>query len=152
MTASSKLRDEIEASGFTLAEIARRADIALTTLHTFVSKDGAEMRTSNFEKVSAALANLRSEASKRRPKGVHEDTATYAAGDRISVTVAITPDQAQAFDRGGVNVEAVVRAGAETALKEAEAKVWADANRDAIDSYNKWIEKHGTLAGQLGLI
>jgi post-segregation antitoxin (ccd killing protein) len=52
----------------------------------------------------------------------------------------------------GVDIEAVAREGAARALKEAEAHARSNANREAINAYNAWIDKHGTLAEQLGLI
>ena len=46
----------------------------------------------------------------------------------------MTRGQADLLEKHGVDVEAVARSGAEKALKEAEAKAWADANREAIEA------------------
>lgn len=152
MTSSTKLRSEIKRSGLPLAEVARRAGVRLTTLHSFVSKDGAEMRASTFEKVKAALEELNATAPDKRTRGVREDAAAFDAGEHMRVEIAVTQGLLKTLRDRGIDAAAVARAGAEKALKEAEAKAWAEANRAAIDAYNVWIDKHGTLAEQFGMI
>lgn len=152
MTSSTKLRSDIKHSGLSLAEVARRAGVSLTTLHSFVSKDSAEMRASTFEKVKAALAELNTTAPEKQTRGVREDSATFDANKHVRVEVAVTQDLLKTLRDRGVDAAAVARTGAEKALKEAEAKAWAEANRNAIDAYNVWIDKHGTLAEQFGTI
>jgi len=139
-------------SGMALAEIARRAGIALTTLHAFVSKPGAEMRASNYEKVAAALASLNEASSPAARRGVREDPAAFAAGKNIAISVAIPAEIAANLQKSGIDIEEVARKGAEKALMEANAHLWREANAEAIEASNRWIEKHGTLAEQLGLI
>jgi post-segregation antitoxin (ccd killing protein) len=152
MSNSTKLRRDIKASGIALAEIARQAGVALTTLHTFVRKEGAEMRASNFERVTAALAGLKAEMSSSPARGMREDTASFDAGQRVAVEVIVTAEQARLLEGSGVDIKTVAHAGAEKAIKEAEARAWAEANREAIEASKAWIEKHGTFAEQLGLI
>lgn len=154
MTRSAKLRNDIRRAGVPIAEIARRAGISITTLHSFVSKDGAEMRASNFEKVASVVADMKAGSSTpaARPREVREEGAAFDAGDLVRLEIAVGCRAVAALRKTGQDVEAIARVGAEKALKEAEAKAWAEANREATDAYNKWIEKHGTLAEQLGLI
>jgi antitoxin CcdA len=152
MVSQSQLRKDIRRSGASLAEISRRAGVALTTLHSFMSRDGSEMRASNFTKVADAFVSLMTEAPRDRARGLREDSAAFESAARMTVEIPVTEALMKTLRDGGHDVEAIARAGAEKALKEAEAKAWAEANREAIDAYNKWIAKHGTLAEQLGLI
>lgn len=85
-------------------------------------------------------------------RSVREEGVAFETKPVLSIEIPIAADQARVLRTAGVDVEAVARAGAEKALKEAEAKAWAEANREAIDAYNVWIDKHGTLAEQLGMI
>lgn len=154
MTTSARLKSAIRSSGLKLKAIADRAGVPQQTLHTFMSKAAAEMRASNLEKVAAAFAALTAEAQlpRKRNRGVRETGENYAGADQLVVAVPLRPEQARYLQEHGVDAEAVARAGAEKALKEAEAQAWREANRDAIAAYNAWIAKHGTLAEQLGLI
>lgn len=152
MTQSDKLRADIRRSRLSIAELARRAGISLTTLHSFVSKPGSEMRTSNFEKVARALADLHAAPRKSTRRNFHEDAAAFEGASTITIEISLLPERAKRLEDSGADIAVIVRAGAEKALKEAEAKAWADANREAIEASSAWIEKHGTLAEQLGLI
>ncbi len=89
---------------------------------------------------------------RRRKRSVREEAASFAAGEQLTISLTVSADQAGVLRRAGADVEAVARAGAEKALKETEARAWAEANREAIEASNRWIAKHGTLAEQLGLI
>jgi antitoxin CcdA len=85
-------------------------------------------------------------------RNVREESATFEAGEFMAIEIPIDLERLKGLRAQGVDVEGVARAGAERALKEAEARAWAEANREAIEASNRWIEKHGTLAEQLGLI
>lgn len=87
-----------------------------------------------------------------RMRGVREDTAVFAASEQLTISLTVSADQARVLRDAGADAKSIARAGAERALREAEAKAWADANREAIDASNAWIEKYGTFAEQLGLI
>lgn len=102
------------------------------------------------EVTAASLLGLSETAPRKR--GVREDAASFDGASHLTVNVPLPPDRAKALRDIGADIKAIARAGAEKALKEAEAKAWADANREAIEAANAWIEKHGTLAEQLGLI
>jgi antitoxin CcdA len=89
---------------------------------------------------------------KRGRRGVREDAEPFAGAEQLTIELSVSAEQSRLLQKHGVNIEAIARTGAEKALKEAEARAWADANREAIEASNRWIEKHGTLAEQLGLI
>ena len=99
---------------------------------------------------AASLLGL--EDAKPRRRSVREDSVNYQAAESVSVDVPLSTQQRQDLIALSIDIEAVARAGAQKALAEAHSKVWAEANRDAIDAYNVWIEKHGTLAEQFGTI
>ncbi len=102
------------------------------------------------EVTAASLLGL-SESTPRK-RGVREDAAAFDGASRLTIDVTIPPERAKALRDSGADISAIARAGAEKALKEAEAKAWAEANREAIEASNAWIEKHGTFAEQFGLI
>lgn len=46
----------------------------------------------------------------------------------------------------GINLSQTLEAQLEKLVREARAKQWAEENKDAIESQNRWIEKHGLLS------
>ena len=46
----------------------------------------------------------------------------------------------------GINLSQTLEAQLDKLVREARAKQWAEENRDAIESQNRWIEKHGLLS------
>jgi antitoxin CcdA len=43
----------------------------------------------------------------------------------------------------GINLSQTLETALEQRLREAEAARWAEENREAIDSQNRWVAKHG---------
>lgn len=43
----------------------------------------------------------------------------------------------------GVNISLASARGLEQAVKEARGKRWLEENREALDSYNEWVEANG---------
>ena len=43
----------------------------------------------------------------------------------------------------GINLSQTLEAQLLKLVREARAKQWAEENKDAIESQNRWIEKHG---------
>jgi antitoxin CcdA len=153
-----ELREWREKNSITLAELSEAVEVSLGHLsHLELGKKAWSVelakRVEAFTrgKISATSLLGLSE-NPRRGRGVREEAAEFEAGSPLTVHVSVAADQAGLLKRQGVDIEAVARAGAQKALKEAEARAWADSNREAIDAYNAWIDKHGTLAEQLGLI
>jgi post-segregation antitoxin (ccd killing protein)/DNA-binding XRE family transcriptional regulator len=103
----------------------------------------------NGQVTAASLLGL-AEVKPRR--GVREDAAAFDGRPTVTIEVPLPPERAKLLKDSGADITAIARAGADRALKEAEAKAWAEANREAIEASNAWIEKHGTFAEQLGLI
>ncbi len=85
-------------------------------------------------------------------RGVREEAAAFESAPQPTIEIAISRDQAERLRAAGIDAVAIARVGAEKALKEAEARAWAEANREAIEASSAWIEKHGTFAEQLGLV
>ncbi|CDL00115.1 conserved protein of unknown function [Magnetospirillum gryphiswaldense MSR-1 v2] len=46
----------------------------------------------------------------------------------------------------GINLSQTLEVQLEKLVREARAKAWAEENRDAIESQNRWIEKHGLFS------
>lgn len=46
----------------------------------------------------------------------------------------------------GLNLSGLLEDAIEQAIRAAEREAWQHENAEAIDSYNEWIEKHGTFA------
>ncbi|MBR9972655.1 type II toxin-antitoxin system CcdA family antitoxin [Magnetospirillum sulfuroxidans] len=43
----------------------------------------------------------------------------------------------------GINLSQTLESELEKLVRQAKAKTWAEENREAIESQNRWIEKHG---------
>lgn len=110
-------------------------------------------RIENFTRGEVTAASLLGlSESRTRQTILREDAEFFNSGGQLTISLTVTADQARLLDSHGADVKAVARAGAEKAIKEAEAKAWGAANREAIEASNAWIGKHGTFAEQLGLI
>ena len=99
---------------------------------------------------AASLLGLRE--APRRARDMREETAAFQAKEALTVEVTLPAAQRKELQTLGIDVETVAREGARRAITEAHAAAWRDANREAIDAYNKWIAEHGALAEQFGLI
>ncbi len=139
-------------------DLASRVGVAASTLVSY--ENGTRRpRADVAQRIEAVTGGAVSAASllglsehRARKRGVREDAESFISGEQVTISLTVSADQARTLQRAGANVQAVARGGAAKALKEAEAKAWAEANREAIEAYNAWIKKHGTLAEQLGLI
>jgi transcriptional regulator with XRE-family HTH domain len=150
------LRDWRRAQRLSAEDLGARVGVAASTLVSY--ENGTRRpRADVAQRIEAVTGGAVSAASllglsEPRRGGLREDAESYVAAEEVTIHFTLSADQARLFESVGADVKAVVRAGAEKALKEAEAKAWAEANREAIEAANVWIEKHGTLAQQLGLI
>ncbi|MDZ4762387.1 MAG: type II toxin-antitoxin system CcdA family antitoxin [Alphaproteobacteria bacterium] len=68
--------------------------------------------------------------------------------------VNITLDQALVAEARayGLNLSEITSAALLESLRAERKRRWSEDNREAIEAKKRWIEKHGTLAEQLGLI
>lgn len=152
----TQLRDWLRKQGLTQQSPA--VSLGLTNSAMTKSEKGPQrLRPELAKRIEAFIRGEVTAASllglsepKPRKSGLSEDAATFNDASRLTVDVALPSEPAKALKDDGIDVEAVARAGSEKALKE--AKAWAEANREAIEASNAWIEKHGTFAEQLGLI
>lgn len=153
-----KLRDWRKKHGLTqqaLAEALGLTNSAITKYEKGAQRPRLELakRIEDLTRGEVTAASLLGLSEPRaRKRDVREDAEPFVSGEQVTISVAVSADQARTLQKAGADVEALARSGAERAIKEAEAKAWAAANREAIEASNAWIEKHGTLAEQLGLI
>jgi len=152
------LRDWRKKNGVALADISEAEGVSIGHLshlergEKIWSVDLAK-RIEAFTRGEVTAASLLGLADpKTRKRSLREDAASFDGAPRLTIEVPLPAERAKALRDSGADINAIARAGAEKALKEAEAKAWAEANREAIEASNAWIEKHGTLAQQLGLI
>lgn len=68
--------------------------------------------------------------------------------------VNITLDEALVAEAKelGLNLSEIAGAALLEKVRGERNRRWSEENREAIEASNRWIEKHGTLAEQLGLI
>lgn len=151
-----KLRDWRKAKQLSAEDLGARVGVAASTLVSY--ENGTRRpRADVAQRIEAATGGAVSAVSllglsEPRKRDFREDAESFVAGEEVTIHFTLSANQARLLEGAGADVKAVARAGAEKAVKEAEAKAWADANREAIEAANVWIEKHGTLAQQLGLI
>lgn len=151
------LRDWRARNNVTLAELSEAVGVSLGHLsHLELGKKNWSVelakRIETFTRGQVAASSLLGLASSRKRRDVSEDDVAFEAQSRLTIDVLVSTDQAQLFRKHSIDIETVARAGAEKAIREAQATAWAEANREAIEDSRRWIEKHGTLAEQLGLI
>lgn len=151
MASSATLRKQIRASGLTLTEIAARAGIAVTTLHTFMSKKDAEMRASNHQKVAKALIDLTTNNEKATPRReLREEGSAFAAQKHLTVSIPVTSGIEMARELG-LDVEAIAANGATEAVRDAARKAFREKYKSQFAAKAAFIEEHGTFAEQVGI-
>ena len=57
--------------------------------------------------------------------------------------VSVNEDLLRQAKALGINLSQTLEAELEKRVREARAKAWAEENRDAIESQNRWVEKNG---------
>ena len=57
-------------------------------------------------------------------------------------------DEAKSY---GINLSRTFQEALEAKVKAERARRWLEENREAIESYNRHIEEHGTFSERLGL-
>jgi len=57
--------------------------------------------------------------------------------------VSINEDLLRQAKELGINLSQTLERELERQVRDAKAKAWAEENREAIESQNRWIEKHG---------
>ena len=69
-----------------------------------------------------------------------------AAIPKRATNVSVRSDLLDAAREAGVNLSATLERALSEELAAARRKKWREANREAIQTYNEHIEKHGTFS------
>jgi post-segregation antitoxin (ccd killing protein) len=152
------LRDWRKRNRVTLQRLAAAVDVSRAHLSSFetgvkrLSPDLAKRIEAFTDGEVTAASLLGVSGSLKRSLSVREDAALYQPDEKIMVELPLSSTQQAELKGLGVDIASVAQRGALQALKEARARAWREANQEAIEASNRWIEKHGTLAEQLGLI
>ena len=68
---------------------------------------------------------------------------------RRATNVSLPVDQLVAAKELGINVSQACSEGVRAAIGQERARRWYEENKAAIDKYNAWVEKNGTLLGDI---
>lgn len=85
------------------------------------------------------------------PSGVSEERAQFA-DDQTNVNLTIPAQVLQTAKRYGVDVEAALLAGGLPELKKRNREAFMAANAEAVEWLENYVEEHGTLSQQFGMI
>jgi antitoxin CcdA len=62
---------------------------------------------------------------------------------RRATNVSLRTDLTDEARRLGLNVSQACEGGLEAAVKEAREAEWLEANKEALEQWNEWVEKNG---------
>lgn len=68
---------------------------------------------------------------------------TRLDGPRKPTNVTLNADLVAAARELGINVSEACQSGLEAQVKKARDAAWKEANREALDSSNEYVRKHG---------
>lgn len=103
------------------------------------------------DKCPSAHTAVREEATAFAPEAPLADRP-WRKPVTVTVDLTLTAGELEDIREYVLDVEAVAREAGLKAIRAAYKAAWGEANRDAIEAYNKWIAEHGTFAEQMGLI
>lgn len=69
--------------------------------------------------------------------------ATRAPKQRRATNVSLRSDLIEAARELEINISQACEKGLEEQVRKSRAEAWAEENREAIESSNAWVEKHG---------
>jgi antitoxin CcdA len=136
MLAADELRRAIRESHQPVARLAKTAGIAPTTLYSFVSGATGSLRASAHAAVEAALEGRR--------QGVAENRTPFEGAG-----LDIHPEILEEAARYGIDVAGTARNAVEEAVKAERIRRWNEENREAVDSWNKLVEREGLWSDDL---
>ena len=136
MLTPDELRRAIRESRQPVSRIAEAARLAPTTLYSFMSGATASLRASAHAAVEAALAG--------RQQGGAENRTTFD-GKGLDLHPALAEEAAQY----GIDVTETARRAVEDAVKAERIRRWSAENREAVDSWNKLVEREGLWSDDL---
>lgn len=74
-----------------------------------------------------------------------------SSGRRRAVNVSLDDDLVGEAKALGLNLSQACEAGLAATVKAERERRWKEENREAIDSWNRWLEKNGLPYGDLRL-
>jgi antitoxin CcdA len=72
--------------------------------------------------------------------------ARARARPKRATNVSVRSDLLDSARKAGLNLSATLESALERALAEEKRKRWREENREAIESYNEHVEKHGAFS------
>jgi antitoxin CcdA len=84
--------------------------------------------------------------------GFSEERARYRAasgGDKKPVNLRVSEDLLKAAKAAGLNLSQTLEQALAESLKQIERDRWLAENREAIESYNRYVEKYGVFSDGL---
>jgi antitoxin CcdA len=63
-----------------------------------------------------------------------------------AANVSVRSDLLDSAREAGLNLSATLESALERALAEERGRRWREENREAIESYNEYVEKHGVFS------
>lgn len=82
-------------------------------------------------------------ATRRKSKPEPPKSAPARRARKTPTNLSLRIDLVQRAKALGLNLSEVVEHALEKAIREAEQARWLAENKDAIDQYNAFVEKHG---------
>ena len=140
---TDELRAALKAAHLPISRVASIARIAPSTLYSFVSGDTRSLRADAHQAVEAALG--------KAPKGVHEDAAPFET-DPTEVTISAPSTLLQEAERLGLDATALLTEGGVSGLRAAIKSAFVEKNQAGIAWSRAYVQKHGTIAQQFGLM
>ncbi len=69
-----------------------------------------------------------------------------ASAPKRATNVSIRSDLLTAARKAGVNLSATLERALQAELAEADRQRWREENREAVEAYNEYVDKHGTFS------
>ena len=69
-----------------------------------------------------------------------------ATGDKKPVNLRVSEDLLKAAKAAGLNLSQTLEQALAESLRQIERERWLAENREALESYNRYIEKHGVFS------
>lgn len=137
--------------------LAEATGLAMSTLYGYENGSRSPRRSAakqieaatNGEVTAAELLGL-TDISSSGVRNVREDAAPFKGQTQVSVNV---PENLLNLAREqGLDVQGLLGKGGVPALRQAAKEAWYEANKDAIESSRRYVEKYGTFSEQMGML
>jgi antitoxin CcdA len=67
---------------------------------------------------------------------------------KVPTNVSVRADLVRRAKRLGINLSGLLESALEEAIRKVEREEWLAENKDAIEAYNRHVEKHGLFSDQ----